>query len=244
MTSKKGMIYGLGLGPGDPDLMSFKAHCILRDTTHIAFFRKKGSKGHARLIVEGLLSETVSEFAMEYPVTTEIPVNDPQYNEILSGFYADCSKRIKSLSDKGLSVSVLCEGDPFFYGSFMHIYSRVKDTHPVTVVPGITGMSSAWTETGFPITWGDDMLSVVTGTLPEERLIKKMCVSDAIVVMKVGQHLAKVKRALKATGHYEKAWLVQYAAMKQCNVQKLSEVKKDKTPYFSIILVHGEGRRP
>ena len=244
MSFKKGMIYGLGLGPGDPGLMSFKAHCILRDTTHIAFFRKKGRKGHARLIAEGLLSETVSEFAMEYPVTTEIPVNNPQYNEILSGFYADCTKRIKSISNKGLSVSVLCEGDPFFYGSFMHIYSRVKDTHPVTVVPGITGMSSAWTETGFPITWGDDMLSVVTGTLSEESLIEKMRVSDAIVVMKVGQHLAKVRRALKATGHYEKAWLVQYAAMKQCNIQKLCEVKKDKTPYFSIILVHGEGRRP
>ena len=244
MTSKKGIIFGLGLGPGDPDLMSFRAHCVLRDSTHIAFFRKKGRKGHARLIAEGIVKETVNEFAMEYPVTTEIPFKHPQYKENLSRFYTDCTQKIKSLSDEGLSVSILCEGDPFFYGSFMHVYARLKDTHPVTVVPGITGMSAAWTATGVPITWGDDVLSVVTGTLPEPRLIEKMHVSDAIVVMKVGQHLAKVKRALKATSRYEKAWLVQYAAMKQCKVQKLSDVKHDKTPYFSIIIVHGEGRRP
>ena len=244
MMSKKGMIFGLGLGPGDPDLMSFRAHCVLRDSTHIAFFRKKGRKGHARLIAEGLVRETVNEFPMEYPFTTEIPVTNPKYNEELSRFYADCTDKLKSLSDEGFSVSVLCEGDPLFYGSFMHVYSRLKDTHPVTLVPGITGMSAAWTATRVPITWGDDVLSVVTGTLSETSLIEKMRVSDAIVVMKVGQHLAKVKRALKATGNYEKAWLVQYAAMDQCKVQKLREVEQDKTPYFSIILVHGEGRRP
>ena len=244
MASKKGIIYGLGLGPGDPDLMSFRARCVLQDSTHIAFFRKKGGKGHARSIVEGLVKDTVNEFAMDYPVTIEVPFTNPQYNEILSGFYADCTRKIKSLSNEGFSVSVLCEGDPFFYGSFMHVYYRLKDTHPVNVIPGITGMSAAWTATGVPISWGDDVLSVVTGTLPETSLIEKMRVSDAIVVMKVGQHLAKVKRALKATNHFEKAWLVQYASMDQCNIQKLSEVEQEKTPYFSIILVHGEGRRP
>ena len=244
MNFKKGMIYGLGLGPGDPDLMSLKAHCLLRDSNNIAFFRKKGAKGRARSIAEGLLKETVNEIAMEYPVTTEISSKTKRYNELLAGFYAECTKKIKLVSDKGLSVSVLCEGDPFFYGSFMHIYMRVKDTHPVTVVPGITGMSAAWTETGFPITWGDDVLSVITGTLPEASLIKKMRASDAIVIMKVGRHLAKVRRALKVAGHYEKAWLVQYAAMKDCAVHKLSHVQKDEVPYFSIILVHGKGRRP
>ena len=244
MSTVKGVIYGLGLGPGDPDLMSVKADRILRKSSHVAYFRKKGRKGHARTIVDTLLAENVVEYAMEYPVTTEIALSDPAYNVALSEFYEGCAARIKTFSDQGISVTVLCEGDPFFYGSFMHIYTRVKDSHPVCVVPAITGMSAAWTQTGHPITWGDDVLTVLTGTLPEEVLIQKMRQSDALVIMKIGQHLGKVKRALKSSGLYERAWIVRHAAMTNSEVQKLNEVDGDSTPYFSIIIVHGQGRRP
>ena len=244
MATDKGIIYGLGLGPGNPDLMSVKADRILRQSSNIAFFRKKGRKGHARTIVDTMLPANVIEFVMEYPVTIEIPLDDPAYNQTLSEFYKDCAEHIKTLSEQGTSVSVLCEGDPFFYGSFMHIYTRVKDSHPVEVVPAITGMSAAWTETGAPMTWGDDVLSVVMGTLPEEVLIAKMTQCDALVVMKIGRHLEKVKRALKASGLFERAFLVLHAAMNNSEVQKLSEIKEEDTPYFSIIIVHGKGRRP
>ena len=244
MATDKGIIYGLGLGPGNPNLMSVKADRILRQSTNIAFFRKKGRKGHARTIVDTMLPANVIEFVMEYPVTTEIPLDDLAYNQTLSEFYKDCAEHIKTLSEQGTSVSVLCQGDPFFYGSFMHIYTRVKDSHPVEVVPAITGMSAAWTETGAPMTWGDDVLSVVVGTLPEEVLIAKMTQCDALVVMKIGRHLEKVKRALKASGLFERAFLVLHAAMNNSEVQKLSELKEDDTPYFSIIIVHGQGRRP
>jgi len=122
MSTDKGVIYGLGLGPGDPDLMSVKADRILRKSSHVAYFRKKGRKGHARTIVDTLLAENVVEYAMEYPVTTEIALSDPAYNVALSEFYEGCAARIKTFSDQGISVTVLCEGDPFFYGSFMHIH--------------------------------------------------------------------------------------------------------------------------
>ena len=244
MLTEKGIIYGLGLGPGDPELMSVKADRILRQSSNIAFFRKKGRKGHARTIVDTMLPSDVVEYAMEYPVTTEIPLDDPAYNQTLLEFYRDCAEHIKTLSEQGTSVSVLCEGDPFFYGSFMHIYTRVIDTHPVEVVPAITGMSAAWTETGAPITWGDDVLSVVMGTLPEEVLKAKMTECDALVVMKIGRHFKKVKRALKASGLFERAFIVHYAAMTNKKVQKLVEIQEDNAPYFSIIIVHGQGRRP
>lgn len=242
--SRQGTLYGVGLGPGDADLMTVRAHKLLAGATHVAFFRKAGRPGQARRIVDGLLPAGVMEHAMEYPVTTEIAVDDPAYNETLAGFYADCSERLRSLSDAGHDVVILCEGDPFFYGSFMHLYTRLGATHPVQVVPAITGMSGAWTATGQPMTWGDDILTVLMGTLPEERLAHHMAQSDALVVMKIARHFDKVRRALAAAGRLQEAWLVEFATMPGEKVMRLAEVQGRVTPYFSIVLVHGRGRRP
>lgn len=239
-----GKIYGVGLGPGDPDLMSVRADRLLRRARHVAFFRKAGRSGQARRIVEGMLQADAVEFPMEYPVTTEIPVTDPAYNATLSDFYGHCTDHLRDLAAGGEDVVVLCEGDPFFFGSFMHIYTRLKDVVPVEVVPAITGMSGAWTATGQPVTWGDDILTVLMGTLPQEVLTKSMSRSDAVVVMKIGRHIGKVKAALHAAGKFEAAWLIEYASMPNQTVQKLSEAGDKITPYFSIIVVHGQGRRP
>jgi len=239
-----GTIYGLGLGPGDPDLMTVRADRLLRKARHVAFFRKAGRKGQARQSVEGLIPEDAVEYPMEYPVTTEIPFTDPEYNRLLAQFYETCTARLVELARAGEDVVVLCEGDPFFYGSFMHLYMRLLDQVPVEVVPAITGMSAAWTATGAPITWGDDVLGVLMGTLPEEALVDGISRSDAVVIMKIGRHIDKVRAALRAAGKYEQAWLVEYASMPQQTVQRLAEVEGKVTPYFSIIIVHGKGRRP
>lgn len=239
-----GTIYGVGLGPGDPDLMSVRADRLLRGARHVAFFRKAGRSGQARRIVNGMLHTDAIEFPMEYPVTTEIPVSDPKYNAALSGFYAGCTDHLRDLVAAGEDVVVLCEGDPFFFGSFMHLYTRLKDVVPVEVVPAITGMSGAWTATGQPVTWGDDILTVLMGTLPQDALTEAMARSDAVVVMKIGRHIEKVKSALKAAGKYDAAWLIEYASMPNQTVQKLADAGDKVTPYFSIIVVHGQGRRP
>jgi precorrin-2/cobalt-factor-2 C20-methyltransferase len=240
----RGTIFGLGLGPGEPDLMSVRADRLLRQARHIAYFRKAGKPGQARQIVAGLLAEDVVEFPMEYPVTTEIPLEDPAYNDALGPFYADCARHLRALSDQGCDVVVLCEGDPFFYGSFMHLYTRLRDTNPVRVVPAITGMSGAWTATGQPITWGDDVLTVLMGTLPEAELARHMADTDALVVMKIGRNIDKVRRALETAGRMDRAWLVEYATMPGQKVMRLAEAEGRVTPYFSIVLVHGQGRRP
>ena len=206
-----GTIYGLGLGPGDPDLMSVKADRLLRCARHVAYFRKPGRSGQARKIVNGMVPEGAVEFPMEYPVTTEIPVTDPRYNQLLSEFYEAAAAHLRALADAGEDVVVLCEGDPFFYGSFMHLYTRLRDLVPVEVIPAITGMSGAWTATGTPITWGDDVLTVLPGTLPEDVLAARMAETDALVVMKLGRNLDKVVRALKTSGLFERAWIVEYA---------------------------------
>ncbi len=239
-----GTVYGLGLGPGDPDLMSVRADRLLRQARHVAYFRKAGRSGQARGIVDGLIPEGATELPMEYPVTTEIPLSDPGYNAALSAFYADCVTRLTALTDAGEDVVVLCEGDPFFYGSFMHLHSRLTGTVPVVVVPGITGMSGAWTATGQPVTWGDDVLTVLMGTLPEDELARRMADSNALVVMKIGRNIEKITRALHSAERYDDAWLIEYATMDAQKATPLREAGTGVTPYFSIVVVHGQGRRP
>lgn len=239
----RGTIHGVGLGPGAPDLMSVRADRLVRGARHLAYFRKRGRPGQARRMVEGMLRPDVVECAMDYPVTTEIAVGDPAYNARLSAFYADCTRHLRALADAGEDVVVLCEGDPFFYGSFMHLHARLAPHASVRIVPGITGMSGAWTATDVPITWGDDILTVATATLPEADLARRIRDTDALVVMKIGRHLPKLRRAVAAAGRTDAAWLVEYAAMPEQRIVRLADAG-DSAPYFAILLIHGRGRRP
>ena len=241
---KMGKIYGVGVGPGAVDLLSVRAEKLVREAKYIAFFRKAGRAGHARQIVSTLLSKDVIELAMEYPITTEIPLSDQRYSEVLSKFYKKYSNKIISLSQTGIDLVILCEGDPFFYGSFMHIYSRIKDKCPVEVVPAITGMSAAWTATDIPITWGDDILTVLMGTLDKTTLENQLQNTNAAIIMKIGRNLPKIKKALERTGRFYDAFIVEYAAMDKQTVQRLSDYNTENAPYFSIIILHGQGRRP
>lgn len=238
-----GTVYGVGLGPGAPDLLSVRADRLVRGALYVAYFRKGGRPGQARRIAEGMLRPDTVEIPMEYPVTTEIPVSDPRYNACLSAFYAECTERLTALAQAGECVVVLCEGDPFFYGSFMHLHSRLSGVVPVEVVPGITGMAGAWNATGLPITWGDDVLTVATATLPEEELTRRIRDTDALVVMKIGRNLPKLRRAVATAGREDEAWLVEHAAMPGQRVTRLVDAE-NVTPYFSILLIHGQGRRP
>ena len=237
-----GRVICVGLGPGDPDLMSVRADRLIRGAGHVAFFRKAGRKGQARQIVDGMLAADAVEHPMEYPVTTEIPFDDPEYKRLLSAFYDDWANQLEGLA-KTDDVIVLCEGDPFFYGSFMHLHSRLQGRATVEIVPGITGMSGCWTATDQPITWGDDVLTVAMATLPEEELTRRIADTNALVVMKIGRNLPKLTRALAAAGRLDDAWLVERGTMPGQSVQKLTDFQGD-TPYFAIVLIHGQGRRP
>ena len=230
-----------GLGPGDPELMAVRADRLIRAASQIAYFRKAGRAGQARQIVEGMLAATVVEHAMEYPVTTELPFDSPDYNVALAGFYDAWAARLVALPGE---VVVLCEGDPFFYGSFMHLYTRLLGRVEIEVVPGITGMTGCWHATGQPITWGDDVLAVLMGTQSEDDLVAHMGACDALVVMKTGRNLPRVRRALARAGRLADAWLVENGTMPGQRVRRLAEVDGADCPYFAIVLVHGKGRRP
>lgn len=238
-----GKIICAGLGPGDPDLISVKSDRLIRGAAHVAYFRKKGRQGQARQIVAGMLRADVTEYAMEYPVTTELPFDSPEYIQALAQFYDDWADRLAELAQT-TEVIVLCEGDPFLYGSFMHLHTRLQGRAEVEVIPGIPGMVGCWNATGTPITWGDDVLTVLMGTLPEGELVQHMQSADALAIMKTGRNLPRVRRALEAAGRLDQAWLVERGTMPGQRVVPLAQVDTADCPYFAIVLVHGHGRRP
>ena len=238
-----GKVICVGLGPGAQDLMSVKCDKIIRSATHIAFFRKKGTKGKARSTVQGLLNPAVLEYPMEYPITSEVHFEDPRYKKSLKEFYEYWSNKLIMLSKEN-DIVVLCEGDPFFYGSFMHLHIRMQDKADIEVVPGITGMSACWTSLGKPFSWGDDSTMVLMGTLEKQKILSGLLQADAVVIMKVGDHIDKVKKCLKEVGMLDRAWIVENGSMMNEKIQKLSQYVSPKAPYFSVILVHGQGRRP
>lgn len=238
-----GKIICTGLGPGDPDLISVKSDRLIRGAAHVAYFRKAGREGQARRIVNGMLAAGVTEYPMEYPVTTELPFDSPEYIEALARFYDDWADRLADLA-RTQDIVVLCEGDPFFYGSFMHLHTRLQGRAQVEVIPGITGMTGCWNAIGEPFTWGDDVLTVLMATLPEADLREHMQRSDAMVVMKTGRNLPKVRAALEAVGRLDDAWLVERGTMPTQRIARLVDVDAADCPYFAIVLVHGQGRRP
>ena len=238
-----GRVICAGLGPGDPDLMSVKSDRTIRNAQHVAYFRKKGRPGQARTIVQGMLREDVTEYPMEYPVTTELHFGSDGYKQLMVDFYAEWADKLEALAEQH-DVVVLCEGDPLFYGSFMHLHTRLQGRAEVEVLPAIPGMVGCWNSLDMPFTWGDDVLSVLMGTLPQQDLIDHMKRSDALVIMKTGRNLPRVRAALAATGRLDDAWLVEKGTMPQQRVAKLADVPEGDCPYFAIVLVHGQGRRP
>ena len=244
MTANKGRLLGVGLGPGDPELLTLKAARLLKAAPVIAYFAKAGRRGHARTIADPYIPAGAPELPLLYPVTTEVHFEDADYIDQLSDFYEKSADLLATHLEAGRDVALLCEGDPLFYGSFMHLYMRLRERFAVTIVPGITGMSGCWTAAGAPMTWGDDILSVLPGTLGAAALIDRLKNTDAAVIMKLGKNYPKVRAALAEAGLLDRAIYVERGAMANEKVMALREKTDNVAPYFSIILVPGNGRRP
>ncbi len=242
-TASAGTLYGIGVGPGDISYLTLRAAALVRDVDVIAFFAKRGLQGNARGIVDPLMGSDRHELRLEYPVTNEIPPEDPSYQEQIGRFYEESAEALSALLRQGKSVGLLGEGDPFFYGSFMHIWRRLDKVFPIEVVPGVTGMSGCWTRANTPITWGNDILSVLPGTMGEEQLTRRLADTDAAVIMKVGTHFAKVRRAVTAAGLLARAIYVERGTMQGEQIMPLSEGPDVGSPYFSMVLIPGQGRR-
>ena len=239
---QRGRLYGVGVGPGDPELMTLKAARLLKAAPVVAFFCKRGQRGHGRTIVEGFLAEGVVEEELAYPVTVELPSADPGYHAALGGFYDASAARLAAHLDAGRDVVVVSEGDPFFYGSYMPIFHRLAGRYDTEVVAGVSGMAGCWTRARTPITYGDDVLAVLPGTLSSEALKAHLSRVDAAVIMKLGRNVPKVRAALEDLGLASRAIYVERGTMAGEKVMPLPSAGYEGAPYFAMILVPGRGR--
>ena len=234
-----GTLFTLGMGPGDPELLTLKAARIIASVPVVAFFAKRGRTGHARTIAGTLVGPSALELRFEYPYTTEISVDDPRYIAELSAFYTESAATLAGHLDAGRDVALLCEGDPFFYGSAMYLFDRLQGPYRHEIVPGITGMSGCWSRAGLPFTHGDDVLSVLPGTLDEASLAARLAQCEAAVIMKVGRNLPKIRAALDRAGLTDRAVYVERGTMAGERIVRLADMAEATAPYFSLVLVPG-----
>ena len=240
----KGTFHGVGLGPGDPDLLTVQAVKLVESAGLLTYFAKKGRRGNARAIVDKWVPEGMAELPLYYPMTTESHFGEDVYVTSLRAFYEESVATIAAVLDEGRDVVLVCEGDPMFYWSFMHLHVRLKDRYPTAVTPGVTGMAGCWAAAGLPMTWGDDQLSVIAGTMEEDDLVRRLEATDAAVIMKLGTNFAKVRRAIARAGLTDRATYVERGTMAGEKIEALADQVGDEAPYFSLILVPGAGRRP
>ncbi len=239
-----GTLLGVGVGPGDPELMTLKAMRALGEADVIVHFAKAGNASHSRAIAARHLRAGVSELALFYPVTTELPKCSNGYRDIIRDFYDEAAETIAAHLDAGRVVAVICEGDPLFYGSYMHLHARLAPRFSTEIVAGVTGMSGCWSAAGMPIAQGDDVFTVLPATLPEGELARRLADADAAVVMKVGRHLPKLRRALEVSGRLPRAIYVERGTMADAVMIPLAAKTDDDAPYFAVVLVPGWEERP
>lgn len=239
-----GALFGVGTGPGDPELLTLKAVRAISEADVVAYFAKRGNASNARAIVADHLRPGQIEEALDYPVTTEIHRHDEAYRSQISAFYEEAAERLAVHLAAGRNVAVLSEGDPLFFGSYMHLHVRLSPRFPTTVVPGITAMSGCWSAAGTPLVQGDDVLTVLPGTLDQGELARRLADTQGAVIMKLGRNLPKVRAALAEAGRLDGAIYVERGTMAAGQVLPLGDKTDDKAPYFSLVLVPGWSQRP
>jgi len=242
--SGAGRLIGVGVGPGDPDLLTLKAVQALKAADVVAHFAKAGNPSNARAIVTQFLRPGLTELALLYPITTEAPAGDRVYQSAIQGFFDEAANQVASHLQAGRTVAVLSEGDPLFFGSYMHLHVRLMKRFPTDVIPGVTGMSGCWSAAGLPMVQGDDVLTVLPATLEEAELTRRFRQNEPAVVMKVGRNLPKLRRALIAAERLPHAIYVERGTMQNERLMPLIEKEDDSAPYFAIVLVAGRWWKP
>jgi precorrin-2 C20-methyltransferase/precorrin-3B C17-methyltransferase len=228
-----GRLYGVGVGPGDPGLLTLRAVELIRAADVVAYHCARHGRSNARAIAAGFLGTQVEE-ALTYPVTTEAT---DDYQGLIDAFYTEAAGRLAVHLDAGRDVVVLAEGDPFFYGSYMHLHKRLAHRYEAQVVPGVTSVSAAAAALGTPLVERDEVLTVLPGTLSEDELTRRLADTDAAAVMKLGRTFTGVRTALRRSGRAAEARYVERASTATERQSRLEDVDPASVPYFSVGIV-------
>ncbi|MFE3142396.1 precorrin-2 C(20)-methyltransferase [Streptomyces scopuliridis] len=232
-----GRLYGVGLGPGDPSLMTVRAVQVIAEADVIAYHSARHGRSIARSIAAGQLRPDHIEEPLVYPVTTGTTDHPGGYQGAMDEFYAESAARLAAHLDAGRTVAVLAEGDPLFYGSYMHMHKRLADRYPTEVIPGVTSVSAAAARLGTPLVEGEEVLTILPGTLPEEELTARLASADSAVVMKLGRTFPAVRRAVERAGRLADARYVERATMSGERTGALADTDPESVPYFSVAVL-------
>lgn len=234
-----GILYGVGLGPGDPELVTVKAARLIAAADVVAYHSARHGRSVARSIAEPYLRGDQAEEQLVYPVTTETTDHPGGYEGAIEDFYAEAAARLTAHLEAGRDVVLLAEGDPLFYSSYMHMHKRISERYETVIVPGVTSVSGAAAALKTPLVEGNDVLTVLPGTMPQDELTSRLRETDAAAIMKISRSFANVQQALKDAGRLDGAHYVERASGAKQRVQAAGEVDAASVPYMSIVIVPG-----
>jgi precorrin-2/cobalt-factor-2 C20-methyltransferase len=228
-----GTVYGLGVGPGDPELITLKALRLLRAAPVVAYPAPDDGDSFARAIVAAHLTVGQTELVIRTPMdAARFPAQ-----EVYDRAAADIAAHVAL----GRDVAVLCQGDPFFYGSFMYLFGRLAQTCPVEVVPGVSSLTACAAALGAPLAARNDVLTVIPAPLPEDEIAARLATADAAAIIKIGRHAAKVRRVLERLRLLDQARYIERATLAGQRILPLADIVEGEAPYFSLVLVHRRG---
>lgn len=238
----RGTLWGVGLGPGDPELVTVKAARLIGEADVVAFHSARHGRSIARSIAQPYLRPGQIEEHLVYPVTTETTAHPGGYRGAIDDFYEESANRIAAHLDSGRNVALLAEGDPLFYSSYMHMHRRLTDRFDAVIIPGVTSVSAASAATGTPLVEGDEILTVIPGTLPADEIASRLAdlkYRGAAVIMKLGRSYGAVRQALDTSGMLDRAYYVERASTAAQRVLPAADVDPSSVPYFSLVLIPG-----
>ena len=246
-----GHFYGVGLGPGDPELITLKAARLIAAADVVAYHAGVGKQSNARRIAADLIPKTAVEEELRYPVTTGGTAHPGGYAGAMAEFYEESAQRLAAHLEAGRTVVLLAEGDPLFYGSYMYMHDRLAERFATEVVPGVPAFAAATAAVASPLVRQTDVLTILPGTLPEPELARRLADTDGAIIMKLGRRFPAVRSALAQAGRLEHAVYVERASMASERWLPVADVDPETVPYFSLIVVPGDsahrepgGRRP
>jgi precorrin-2 C20-methyltransferase/precorrin-3B C17-methyltransferase len=235
-----GTLYGVGLGPGDPELVTVKAARLIGTADVIAYHSARHGRSVARAIAEPYLRGDQAEEQLVYPVTTETTDHPGGYEGAMEDFYSSAAARLMAHLEAGRDVVLLAEGDPLFYSSYMHMHKRIDGRFRTEIVPGVTSVSAASAALAMPLVEGDDVLTVLPGTLERAEIESRLHGPGAVAIMKIGRSYEKVREALKASGRLEQAYYVERASGgKRQVIERARDVNPSAVPYMSLVIMPG-----
>ncbi len=230
MNASPGTLYGVGLGPGDPELMTLKAHRLITSARVIAYPTPDDGASFARAIAADFIPENIHEIPIAIPMRGErFPAKE---------IYDQASVEIAAQLEAGENVVTLCEGDPFFYGSFMYLHERLAGRFPCQIIPGVSSLMACAARLGRPLTARNDTLTVIPATLDDADIRTRIEAAEAVALMKVGRHLPRIRALLSSMGLCGQAGYIERATLENEYVWPLNELPHDIAPYFSMILIY------